>query len=167
MSGEHRQRIKGFAPAQAGLGGDDWLCVAGVDAPTRVQLGIIKDGDGKPAFKFTGKDRLNHWEEGGDAGWRTGDGTVPLRGAVPEFLEHKQVVCVTPSDFGYWELIDRGLVKLQGFHGFIPAMNMLHRLIVRHFTGRPDPHGNSWGRPLPGVSADAWQPPLSLRLKED
>jgi hypothetical protein len=46
-------------------------------------------------------------------------------------------------------------------------MDMLHRLIVRHFTGRPDRHGNTWGRPAPGVLADQWSPPLTdLRNKQ-
>jgi hypothetical protein len=43
-------------------------------------------------------------------------------------------------------------------------MDMLHRLIVRHFTGRPDTRGNTWGRPVPGVSN--WQPPLALEAKQ-
>ncbi len=37
-------------------------------------------------------------------------------------------------------------------------MNMLHRLVVRHFTGRGDPRGNTWGRSAPGVSEADWAP---------
>jgi hypothetical protein len=50
-----------------------------------------------------------------------------------------------------------------GFHGILPNMDMLHRLIVRHFTGRVDSRGNTWGRPVPGVKR--WQPPMPLRRK--
>ncbi len=46
-------------------------------------------------------------------------------------------------------------------------MNVIHRLIVRHFTGRRDRHDNTWGRPAPGVGSD-WNPPLKgLRNKEE
>jgi hypothetical protein len=45
-------------------------------------------------------------------------------------------------------------------------MDMLHRLIVRHFTGRPDPRGNTWGRPAPGVAPEQWRPPVTpLRME--
>jgi hypothetical protein len=39
-------------------------------------------------------------------------------------------------------------------------MDMLHRLIVAHFSGRPDRHGNIWGRMAPGVTEKTWQPPI-------
>ena len=42
-------------------------------------------------------------------------------------------------------------------------MNMLHRLVTRFLLGADDPHGNTWGRRLPGV--EEWQPPLPLREK--
>ena len=90
----------------------------------------------------------------------TGDGTVPFAGAVPRFLPYESLVCVRPQDFGYWEIWDRATTEIGGFHGILPNMNMLHRLIVRHLTGRPDRHGNTWGRPPPGVTAEAWDPPV-------
>jgi hypothetical protein len=37
---------------------------------------------------------------------------------------------------------------------------MLHRLLVRHFTGRGDPRGNTWGRRAPGVAKNKWKPPV-------
>ena len=68
------------------------------------------------------------------------------------------MICVTPGDFGYWELRDRALSSLTGFHGLIPKMNMLHRLILRFLLDRDDSYGNTWGRALPGV--EQWNPPL-------
>jgi hypothetical protein len=51
------------------------------------------------------------------------------------------------------------VARLAGFHGILPNMNMLHRLIVRHLTGRPDRHGNTWGRRAPGAAR--WDPPIA------
>ena len=85
---------------------------------------------------------------------------MPFDGAVPKFLELANLLCVSPDDFGCWELVDQALVRAAGFHGILPNMDMLHRPIVRHFTGRPDRHGNTWGRPPPGVLPDQWDPPI-------
>jgi hypothetical protein len=93
----------------------------------------------------------------------TGDGTVPFEGAVPSFLKEENLVCVTPDDYGYWELQDRAMTKIAGFHGILPNMNMLHRMIVRFFTNRSDYHKNTWGRRAPGVAR--WNPPIQLREK--
>jgi hypothetical protein len=134
-----------------------------VDAETRVRLEIRKPG-GKSVFRLHSKDRENRWQSSDPAERRlTGDGTVPYEGAVPPFLSEDRLVCVTPGDYGYWEVQDRGLATLAGFHGILPNMNMLHRLIVRFLTGKPDKYKNTWGRPAPGVAA--WQPPLALDSK--
>ena len=90
---------------------------------------------------------------------------MPLEGALPAFLKETDIVCVSPGDFGYWELQDRATTELGGFHGILPNMNMLHRLLVRHFTGKPDPRGNTWGRPAPGVKPGDWNSPLKLTAK--
>jgi hypothetical protein len=94
----------------------------------------------------------------------TGDGTVPFDGAIPGFLKVENLICVTREDFGYWEVQDRFLTSQAGFHGILPNMNMLHRLIVVHFSpeakGRPDKYKNIWGRPAPGVTRDAWAPAI-------
>ena len=42
-------------------------------------------------------------------------------------------------------------------------MNMLHRLTLRFLLGKDDSYGNTWGRPLPGVTD--WEPPLELARK--
>ncbi|MDX2148035.1 MAG: hypothetical protein SFZ23_10980 [Planctomycetota bacterium] len=163
---EHRDRIDALKLSDAGLKPEDWLCVVGVDSTTRIRFEISLNR-GKPEFTLSGKDRCNHWADGkSDAERRqTGDGTVPYCGAVPKFLKEENLVCVTPDDFGYWEVQDRATSALAGFHGILPNMDMLHRLIVRHFMNRPDHHGNTWGRPAPGVAPEAWEPPLKLMNK--
>lgn len=158
---KHRRRIEGFRLSSAGLGSNDWLCVVGVGATTRVRLKVEKTARG-PEFRFRSQDRVDQWSSGKNAAERklTGDGTVPFEGGCPAFLGLENIVCVSPEDFGYWELQDRLVSRIAGFHGILPNMDMLHRLIVRHFTGRPDNHGNTWGRSAPGVAQ--WQPPLNL-----
>jgi len=37
--------------------------------------------------------------------------------------------------------------------------------LARFFTGRSDAHGNTWGRPAPGVQPEEWKPPLPLKGK--
>lgn len=161
----HRSAIERLNLERAGLSKTDWLCVAGADAKTRVALHIRSDR-GKPVFDLDSEDRRNHWEDA-DVTKRvqTGDGTVPLEGAMPGFLGRENVVCVTPEDYGYWEVQDRMVTSVAGFHGILPNMDMLHRLIVRYFTGRTDKNRNTWGRPMPGVSPDDWQPAIDLKCK--
>ena len=161
---QHRRRIDSLRLSGAGLKKEDWLCIAGVDAVTRVTLKVDFTRRG-PQFVFESAARRNEWLTVGDEQRRrlTGDGTVPLEAAIPKFLSAENVVCVRSEDYGYWELQDRITTRLAGFHGILPNMDMLHRLIVRHFTGRADPRGTTWGRPVPGVTQ--WQPPLELADK--
>ncbi|MFO7462097.1 MAG: alpha/beta hydrolase [Desulfatiglandales bacterium] len=161
----HRERINRFTLAKAGLRVEDWLAIVGVDAVTRVRLKIIKRG-GRVDFDLASKDRENRWRQGKNSLLRrlTGDGTVPFEGAVPTFLKEENLVCVTPDDYGYWEIQDKGLSRLAGFHGILPNMNMLHRILVRFFTGRSDPRGNTWGRRAPG--AERWNPPMEMRERD-
>lgn len=164
-AGALRADLKAFKLADAGLTDKDWLCVAGVDADTRVRLEIEKV-NGAPQFKFRSNDRQNKWSEDADRN-QTGDGTVPYDGALPYFLPLNKIVCVSPDDYGYWELQDKATTKLAGFHGILPNMDMLHRLITRYFKDEEDTRGNTWGRPPVGVPAESWDPPLvgSLRPK--
>ena len=161
---QHRDRIDSFRLSAAGLKNTDWLCVAGVDAVTRVGVRIDFTRRG-PQFFLDSRDRKNEWDAPGTPAQRrlTGDGTVPLAGAIPKFLSEANLVCVRPADYGYWELQDRVTTRLAGFHGILPNMDMLHRLVVRHLTGRADRHRSTWGRPVPGVTQ--WQPPLELHDK--
>lgn len=160
---EHRARIDGLRLADAQLSGRDWLCIIGVNSETRVALRMRRVGDA-PDFVLRTKDRADEWDTKtapASQRRRTGDGTVPFDGAIPRFLPYESLVCVSPDDFGYWgEAADRLLAKVAGFHGILPKMDMVHRLIVRHFTGREDAHGNTWGRLPPGVAKDQWTPPV-------
>jgi hypothetical protein len=146
---------------------NQWLTVVGVDSKTRVQL-QIKDNHGKPDFNLTSDDRQNKWTDGSTPQEKeqTGDGTVPFAGAIPKFLEKRNLVLVTPDDFGYWEIGDRVLIDVAGFHSMMPKMNMLHRLIVRFLADKPDVHKNTWGLPAPGITNKEWKPPLDLDVRE-
>lgn len=155
----HRHRLNTLRLDDVGLETNDWLCVAGVNAMTRVRLRIDSDG---PVFKLSSSDRADDWEDDRQSS-RTGDGTVPFEGAIPPFLGRNNIVCVRPADFDYWEIADKIALRVGGFHGILPNMNMLHRLIVRHFTGAQDDKGNTWGWRAPG--AEEWTPPLELREK--
>ncbi len=163
----HRSRIDSFKPSKAGLKPEDWLCVVGANSTTRVRMKVKRTPRG-PDFDLSSNYRQNLWVEGQtpEERRRTGDGTVPFEAALPTFLPIENVVCVIPNDFGYWEVQDRLFSSVAGFHGILPNMDMLHRLIVRHLTGRPDPRGNTWGRPAPGVDPVAWRPPMTLLHKQ-
>ncbi len=164
----HRQKVNKLDLEAAGLGKNNWLCLAGADSDTRVKLTVVKR-QGKPDFVFNAShDLSNEWASAAEERTRnTGDGTVPLAGAVPKFLDEENVVCLTPDDFGTFELQDRTLARLAGFHGILPNVNMLQRLIVRFLKGAGDTRRNTWGRPLPGVSGDDWNPPFVGVLHND
>jgi pimeloyl-ACP methyl ester carboxylesterase len=161
----HRARVDGLKLEAKGLSADRWLCVVGAGCETRARM-TVSTVHGKPFFKLTRKDRLDEWGNADpDTAKLTGDGTVHFRGAIPGFLPYESLVCVTPEDYGYWELQDKVTTKLAGFHGILPNMNMLHRLLVRFFAGRTDPKRNTWGRPPPGVAKGDWKPPLTLKAE--
>ena len=163
----YRDRIDNFDLSQTNLHKEDWLCVVGVNSATRVRM-RISNTNGAPLFDLSSKYRLNQWRAKGtkQSEWRwTGDGTVPFEAALPNFLDLENIVCVTPDDYGYWEVQDKLAAGVAGFHGIICNMDMLHRMIVRHFTGRPDIGGNTWGYPAPEVSTKNWKPPLPMRSK--
>jgi hypothetical protein len=164
----YRNRIDRFHLSKTNLKPEDWLCVVGVNSETRVRMRISKTERG-PMFDLSSKHRMNLWRKNleNPADWRlTGDGTVPFEAALPNFLALENIVCVTPEDYGYWEVQDKVVSGIAGFHGIMCNMDMLHRLIVRHFTGRGDIGGNTWGYPAPGVKPEQWKPPvLPLRVK--
>jgi len=165
---KHRRRLDRLDVSRAGLSAKDWLCVVGVNATTRVGL-RVRNANGRPDFAFRTADRDDKWATGNTPEQRrlTGDGTVPFEGAVPRFLPYEGLVCVMPNDFGYWEIADKLAMQAGGFHGILPNMNMLHRLIVRHLTGRPDKHGNTWGRLPPGIGKGDWDPPVANLMPND
>lgn len=161
-----RTLINGFSLTDAGLTSDDWLCIAGANTDTRVRLRIRKSGT-SASFVFRSEDRANEWKETDPRlADQTGDGTVPLASAMPAFLPREKVVCVIPKDFGYWEdFQDRTIMRWAGFHGMMPTMNLVHRLIVRFLRNQRPQHGNTWGHPPPGVSEARWDPPFKGGLR--
>ena len=182
---KHQELINNLKELETvGLAQDRWLCIVGVDSTTRTGL-KISGKQSEKKFELRSDERMNQWNynavtnladkvkkivEPQDPRYLTGDGTVPLISAMPPFLQKENIVCVTPDDFGYWEIQDRILSAQAGFHGILPNMDMLHRLIVRHFRDDLDPHQNTWGRCVPGVAENAWQTPFglkNLRLKVD
>jgi len=163
----HRKRIDKFRLDSVGFSKSDWMAVVGVDSTTRVRLRIRKR-DNEPQLDLSSSDRMNEWgNEDATKARLTGDGTVPFEGAIPLFLNEEQIICVTPDDYGYWEIEDKLLTKIAGFHGILPNMNLIHRLIVRFFTGSEDHRGNTWGRPPPGIGDAEWDTPLTLASKSD
>jgi pimeloyl-ACP methyl ester carboxylesterase len=167
----HRKKLDSIKLANLNLAASDWLAVVGVGSTTRVRLHVAKGKGGKPEFDLRSTDRADQWVPKPPAGASdnrdvTGDGTVPFEGALPGFLARENLVCVSPDDYGYWEIEDKVLAKVGGFHGTLPNMNLLHRLIVRHFTGAKDAHGNTWGRAAPGVAKKDWAPPIPNLLHE-
>ncbi|HSN50818.1 MAG TPA: hypothetical protein VLR52_06255, partial [Bacteroidales bacterium] len=163
MAKTHGDMIHNFTLDQAGLDATRWMAVVGVDSKTRVKLNIILN-DGRVDFSIESGDRDNQWDNEDPMMRRlTGDGTVPYEGAVPAFLKEENLICVTPDDYGYWEIQDKALSAIAGFHGILPNMNMLHRLIVRFLKNLDDNRGSTWGRSAPGVVN--WEPPLTLTRK--
>lgn len=179
---KHRSRIEKLALKSAGLEPEDWLCIVGVNCVTRVRLTISSD-QGKPLYNLDSSDRMNQWSDSvapdqfdpQKEGQRrkTGDGTVPFEGAIPGFLALENLVCITPDDFGYWEVQDRATAAISGFHGILPNMDMIHRMLTTHFNRtrgdrNQQTYANIWGRPAPGVPQKSWAPALAgLRCKQD
>ncbi len=165
---QHRAKLEAITLPALGFAQSDWLAVVGLGSQTRTRMLIDQDSSGNPLFVLSSKDRLNTWTPDDPAAgtpddrFNTGDGTVPFDGACPAFIPAESLVCVTPDDFGYWEIGDKLLTNVGGFHGIMPNMDMVQRLVVRHFTGAADRHENTWGRRAPGVAPGAWNPPMEL-----
>jgi pimeloyl-ACP methyl ester carboxylesterase len=157
---EHRERVESFQLSDLGLEQDDWLCIVGLGANTRVRL-RLSTGRGSPRYELSGKDRLNQWDDHNKS-VDTGDGTVPYLGAKPTFLGVENLVCVCPDDLGYWEWGDRAMLPMVGFHGMLPKVNLIHRLIVAHLRGEKATGNDSlWGRAAPDIGDRKWNPPLA------
>jgi pimeloyl-ACP methyl ester carboxylesterase len=148
-----RRRAAALVPAAVGLAVGDWLTVVGIGAATRTAL-KWSDATGEPRFEFT--PAVNDVASG-----HTGDGTVPLAGALPPFLPAESIVAVTPDDFEVFELKDKALLLAAGFHAQLPNMNLAQRLVLRHL--RDDYRGPTKGRPVPGVKPKSWTPPIPRR----
>ena len=136
----HRKRIEAVGGVPGDLGADNWLAIAGIGAETRTSVGAGKTPEGNPFFDFP--------EPKKDGG----DNTVPLAGAKPTFLDSKQLVAVSRSDFTFGEIGNRLLSSGIGLHASLPAMNLVQRLVVSMFQG--DLEGNPGGRPMPSVTRE-------------
>ena len=134
-----------------------WLCVVGVNVKTRVSMSISKDAEQKVWFDL--EEAVDEFEKGKTPArrTRTGDGTVPYSGAQCAFVPANQIICVTPGDYGFFELKDRVLDNI-GLHANLPNMNLVQRLVVSHFLQRQQ--GDLGGCPGPDVPTKDWDPPL-------
>ncbi len=157
----HRQNIVKLNLSGTGVRQSDWLAIVGVGDKTRIQLTVRESRRG-PWFVIEEEQFVNELGPGNRKSHRTGDGTVPLAGALPPFLPHSRLVCVTEDDLGMLELRDKLLVEVGGFHGLLPRINLVQRLVTKHLN--PAYRGRVWGRRVPG--ARSWRPPISeLREK--
>jgi hypothetical protein len=116
---------------------------------------VTRDRRG-PRFVIDEDQFVNELDAGRPDSQLTGDGTVALAGAMPPFLPATKPVCVIESDLGLFELRDRLLVEVGGFHGLLPRINLVQRLVTKHLL--PSYRGDVWGRRLPG--SPSWNPPI-------
>lgn len=152
---KHRRVVEHLKLSDTSVRQSDWLAVVGVGEQTRIQLTVAESRRG-PWFVINEDQFVNELDSDNMKSHRTGDGTVPLAGASPPFLHGSRLVCVTPDDLGMLELRDRLLVEVGGFHGLLPRVNVVQRLVTRHL--KPDYRGRVWGRRLPG--SGSWNPPI-------
>ncbi len=151
----HRRNVESLKLSNTGIKQADWLAIVGVGEKTRLQLTVQRSRRG-PWFVIAEDQFVNELGSGNPRSHRTGDGTVPLAGALPPFLSGNRLVCVTEEDLGRLELRDKLMVELGGFHGLLPRVNVVQRLVTRHL--QPHYRGRVWGRRLPG--ARNWNPPI-------
>ncbi len=159
----HRRQVERLDLAAAGLGAQDWLAIVGIGAQTRVHVNVRFEGGRRrgrrwPRYVMDEKP-VSAWPEN-PRSHDTGDNTVPLPAALPPFLPVETLVAVSPAEFGFWELRDRLLDAVSGFHAMLPNMNLCQRLVLKHL--RPEFRGQVKGRPVPGVAAGDWAPPIAL-----
>jgi pimeloyl-ACP methyl ester carboxylesterase len=173
---ELHRSVDGLRPDDLLLDRDGWLPIVGIDEKTRFAAGLSLRTD-----PTTGRTR-KEWDflisESGYDGTKTpaayeqfrlrlGDGVVPLRGAVPDWIARERVVCVAERDFGGpFGLEDLLMRKFTSLHVTLPLMNLAQRWVLSFLKGRR--WGEVWGRPLPDVKAKDWQPPvLGVGTKAD
>jgi len=161
----HRERVRGVdLSGNLEEGDDGWLAIIGIGSSTQVRIENTKTDQN--VYRFRVLEDVDNWSEENPDSTQTGDGTVPFKGALPKFLKKEKLICVCPKDFSRWEIRDRLLAKTSGFHGFLPAVNLVQRLVIRFL--REDYTGHVWGWKPPTVKADDWSPPewLEKRPKE-
>ncbi len=150
----HRGRVNSLklAKGKNGLSNGDWLAVVGVGEPTRQEVQVKTVGR---RIRFDIGDDPTVDDEA-----LSGDGTVPLRGALPPFLGQEKVVAVDRGGFGMFEVGDRLLLRAAGLHAMLPTMNLVQRLVIGHLRKRFRPSLKG-ARPVPGVTRKKWSPPIS------
>jgi pimeloyl-ACP methyl ester carboxylesterase len=135
-----------------------WLCIAGVDAETRVGMSIQDEGAG--VIRFILDEAVNGF--GNEKTPRkkriqTGDGTVPYLGSQSRFIPDNQTICVTPKDYEFFEIKDKLLDNI-GLHANLPNMNLVQRLVISHLLQKKQ--GDLGGQPGPDISRAEWDPPI-------
>ncbi|MGI9204492.1 MAG: lipase/acyltransferase domain-containing protein [Woeseiaceae bacterium] len=151
----HRRNVEDLKLSSTGIKQADWLAIVGVGEKTRLQLTVARSRRG-PWFVIEDEQFVNELDSDNPRSHRTGDGTVPLAGALPPFLSGNRLVCLTDKDLGRLELRDKFMAEIAGFHGLLPRVNVIQRLVTRHL--QPNYRGTVWGRRLPGVRQ--WNPPI-------
>jgi pimeloyl-ACP methyl ester carboxylesterase len=152
----HRSNVESLKLSKTSVSQVDWLAIVGVGEKTRLQLAVQESRRG-PWFVINEEQFVNELGSDNPKSRRTGDGTVPLAGALPPFLPDSRIVCVTDGDLGVLELRDRLLAQVGGFHGLLPRVNVVQRLVTRHLN--PSYRGRVWGRRVPG--SRSWNPPIT------
>lgn len=148
MARQLRLRTRGLRLERAlPEGRDGWLAIVGADRPTQVAFRITRR---QRDIRFEFDQDRDEWPDAIE----TGDGTVPLAGALPRFLEAARLVCVVPSDFSFWEASDQALATVAGFHTGLPTVNLVQRLTIKFL--RESFRGDVWARRMPGVEAPRW-----------
>lgn len=131
-----------------------WLSIVGVGGETRLAVKLTISPNEGPLFDLP--EPVNRWKPR-QPSTATGDNTVPYLGARCAFIPPEQVVCLSPDDFGFWELGDKLLSEL-GFHSALPSMNVAIRLTLSHLRGKAQ--GDIWGRCPPEIAPKDWRPPI-------
>lgn len=161
-SSRHRGSIDKLNLESIKMTPHQWLAIVGIGEETFLDVSIEGSRDDEPRFaRIDESRRTNSWSRDSPGSRDTGDGTVPLRGAVPKFLDESNLVCVTQNDFLLGERYDPPPLRFAGFHAQIPSMHLVQRLIVRFLTDAENPYENPRGRPLPGIPCRDWNSPVS------
>lgn len=173
---QHRASVDGLDLKHAGLSGSDWLCIAAIGEPTvdrivatTTQLpdprafakaALFQDGQGMRIDLLASAPVDDYDPDNRErATPRTGDSTVPLAGAIPQFLAYEQLVAVTRDNYAWWELADRVINGVIDLHAAVPRMNAVQSMVVAHFLGR-GVHAVK-ALPAPGVKVADWKPPIA------
>jgi pimeloyl-ACP methyl ester carboxylesterase len=128
QAGAHRKSVNDLDLATCGLTKADWLCIIGIGDKTQVAM-EIQLRNGAPWFVL---DAPGMTDKKPTRVWRTGDGTVPYSGALPNFLDEADTVVLSNKDFGPLEIKDKLLDAVTALHGILPNMNKLQTRLVQH-----------------------------------